>query len=330
MSGGTVVPRPDVKVAVVIPTFNRVDFLMKALDSLAEQTFPSDQFEVIVVDNASTDATHERVMDFADRHPNVKYVFEGTPGLNVARNAGWRASHALYIAFLDDDAIPVPEWVERIVLAFEQPEPRPACVGGRIEPMFEVPAPKWITGLLLDYLTVINHSDRPFFLTDIIHRQKLAGANMAATREGLERVGGFLPGLDRVGSNLLSGGDVLLQLQFETLGLPVYYDPAIAVKHAVPAGRLTQSWLERRAYWGGVSDALLAFENGDASPMRAFRTAFWGLRAAMKAPLVIGTLALRAPAPEAVHARCDGWHRLGFVVGGCWAIRYSIERKRRR
>jgi glycosyltransferase involved in cell wall biosynthesis len=310
------------RIAVVIATHNRDQYLMKALDGLSSQTLPAAEYEVLVIDNASTDATRERVLARAKVAINIQYIYEPTLGASAARNTGWRAARSPYVAFLDDDAIPDRDWLERIIRAFEEVTPHPACVGGRVEPIYEVPPPDWIEGLLLDYLTVIDHSPVPVFLVDIIQRQKLASANMAVERHALEQVGGLNTRLDRVGTRLLSGGDVLVQLQLEKLGMPVYYDPAIHVRHHVSAKRLTREWMADRAYWGGVSDALLSFFQRGGNLWWAARTLSWGVRS------VAGSPRLAAPGLHKDNpvAECAAWHRLGFVVGGARAIRLSLLR----
>jgi len=309
------------RISVVIATHNRGEYLTKALEGLAAQTLPSAEFEVLVIDNASTDDTRERVLAHARSEVNVRYINEPTLGASVARNNGWRAARSPYVAFLDDDAIPDADWLERIVRAFEEVVPRPACVGGRVEPIYEIPPPDWLKGPLLDHLTVIDHSPRPVFLVDIIHRQKLASANMAVDRAALERIGGFLTRIDRVGTRLLSGGDVLVQLQLERLGMPVYYDPGIHVRHHVAARRLTREWMADRAYWGGVSDALLSFFDRGKTLWWAARTLSWGIRSVASSPRLMARLLNK----DDFVAECAAWHRLGFVAGGARAIRLSLE-----
>src|ERR1700686_4893935 len=116
------------RIAVVIATHNRDQYLMKALDGLSSQTLPAAEYEVIVIDNASTDATRERVLARAKVATNIQYIYEPTLGASAARNTGWRAARSPYVAFLDDDAIPDRDWLERIIRAFEEVTPHPACV----------------------------------------------------------------------------------------------------------------------------------------------------------------------------------------------------------
>jgi hypothetical protein len=145
---------------------------------------------------------------------------------------------------------------------------------------------------------------------------------MAFERAVLEEIGGFSSNLDRVGDNLLSGGDVLPQLQMEKLGRPVYYDPAVRVRHHVSARRLTPEWLVERAYWGGVSDALLSFYIRGGNLWWGLRTLSWGVRSAARSPRLM--FSLTQPSNDNVAAKCDASHRLGSLVGGWWAIRRAV------
>jgi glycosyltransferase involved in cell wall biosynthesis len=312
------------RISVVIATLNRAPMLAMALDGLREQQFPTKDYEVIVVDNGSTDGTSALVSTRAKSSANLRYIFEPSPGVSIARNTGWRASGGAWVAFLDDDAIPQPDWLTRIMAAFDHASPTPSCVGGRVEPIYEVSPPDWVKGRLLDFLTVVDHAREPFFIRDVLHGSKLVSANMAFQKAALDRAGGFHPELDRIGDNLLSGGEVLLQLQLEKLDLPIYYDPAIFVRHHVSAGRLTRRWLEDRAFWGGVSDSLMSYLNRPPTLWWALRTLSWSVRSVLGSPLLIATLLRRSSDPDVVQSRCMAWHRLGSVVGAIRAISLSL------
>jgi glycosyltransferase involved in cell wall biosynthesis len=317
------------RISVIIATRNRASLLAMALDGLGAQQFPTEDFEVVVVDNGSTDGTRDVVSARARSSMKVKYIFEPTLGVSVARNVGTRASAGPLVAFLDDDAIPEPDWLPRIMAVFDRVSPTPACVGGRVEPIFEGPPPEWVDGALLDFLSVVDHAPAPFFLRDVLHGQKLVSANMALQKAALDRAGGFDPRLSRIGDSLLSGGEVLLQLQLEKLGLPIYYDPAIRVRHHVSASRLTSRWLEDRAFWGGVSDSLLSFLNRPPTLWWALRTFSWSTRSALKKPLSVVAL-LRSPTDfRGIESRCMTWHRLGSVVGALKALHWSLTASRR-
>ncbi|MBP1693841.1 MAG: glycosyl transferase family 2 [Chloroflexi bacterium] len=241
-----------ISISVVICTRNRASYLQEALASLAIQTLPSDAFEILVVDNASTDTTQQVIEQEFNRLPNLRSVHEPTLGLNYARNAGWKSALGEFVAYLDDDGIAAPDWLERILDVYREVSPRPGCVGGKIVPIWEAPRPVWLADELATHLAIFDWSTTPILTFE---DALLAGVNLSIPKALIEQVGGFAPQLDRQGSNLLSNGDVLLQLQLQRAGYACYYDPAICVQHHIQASRLTQRWFEERFYWQGVSDA---------------------------------------------------------------------------
>ena len=166
----------DVRISVVICTFNRAAYLSKALQSLAEQTLPPRHFEVVVVDNASTDNTRQVVLEEFARMRNLRYVYEPVQGANRSRNTGRREACAGYLAYMDDDVIVSPRWLEVTLEVFETVRPQPGAVGGRIEPIWESPRPGWLAEDMMRFLAVLDLSEEPTFLND---RQWLMSANMA-------------------------------------------------------------------------------------------------------------------------------------------------------
>jgi glycosyltransferase involved in cell wall biosynthesis len=105
-------PHPP-EISVVIPTFCRANRLRRLIGALEQQTFPRDRFEVVVVDNASTDDTPAVLRELAARSPlDLRALVEPTPGPAATRNAGWREARGEIIAFVDDDCVPEPGWLE--------------------------------------------------------------------------------------------------------------------------------------------------------------------------------------------------------------------------
>ena len=130
--------------SVVVCTRNRAPLLEKTLESLATQTLDHSHFEVLIVDNASTDSTSDVAARWqAARRFTCRYVLEERVGLNHARNRGVREARGRVIAFIDDDARAEEEWLDRLLRALE--EERVCGVGGRIKLDWQSPQPRWLT-----------------------------------------------------------------------------------------------------------------------------------------------------------------------------------------
>lgn len=239
---------PPPAISAVICTHNRCALLRDALASLAAQGLPSDRFEVILVDDGSTDATPAVAAEFIGRLP-LRVLTQANQGLSAARNAGWRASLAPLIAYLDDDARAAPDWLERILAAFAT-TPDVAVVGGPVRPRWEIPRPAWLPDELLLFLTIFDLGPREIRSTE---RFVFAGASMAMSRIWLEATGGFDQRLGRRGGSLLSHEESAWWELVRDRGGFGLYRPDIVVDHFVPAARLTRAWFRRRLYWEGVS-----------------------------------------------------------------------------
>ncbi len=254
--------------SVVICTHNRADHLYRAVESAVGQDFEAGAYEVLVVDNASTDGTRSIVAGFRERHPNVLYIYEPALGLSNARNTGWRQARGRWVAYLDDDAVAAPDWLTGLHRTFVDEAIRPACVGGQILPNWEAPAPAWLHPSLHGHLTIIDWSREP---QEVRKPHLVAGANIAFERAVLERVGGFNPALGRHGAKLLSGEEKEVVVKILRLGRPVWYQPAASVQHFVPAARLTRSWFLDRARWQGRSNGIIRLEELAGRPGARWR-----------------------------------------------------------
>ena len=120
-------------ISIIVPTYNRYDMLRGALESLIHQETEGElSYELIVVDNASTDDTKALVEDVAAEAPvRVRYLYEETPGPGAARNCGLAHAQGEWIAFFDDDDVPAPA---------QKGKPKTAQVSGKDDPSKQLPA----------------------------------------------------------------------------------------------------------------------------------------------------------------------------------------------
>ena len=301
------------RISAVICTHNRARYLPKAILSLANQDLPKEAYEILIVDNHSTDETPKIVEGFAGIG-NIRYIHEPVIGLSHARNTGRQKAKAPLVAYLDDDAVASPGWLGKICQVFETTDPKPGCVGGKVMPIWEAPRPAWLGDDLLCSLTVLDWSGSPHAI-DNLNSEWLAGANIAFPKDLLERIGGFTPHLDRAGPRLLSSGDVFLEKQIQKAGYPCFYDPEVAVLHHIPASRLTQSWFVRRHYFQGVSDAAMQLISESPSKGLRWRLAAENAIGLLRQPGALPDLVGFTNNPDRFTRKCFRLIALGHVAG---------------
>ncbi|MGH9433787.1 MAG: glycosyltransferase family 2 protein, partial [Terriglobia bacterium] len=175
---------PDL--SVVICTLNRSRMLGKCIESLTKQQSAPWTFEVLVVDNGSTDATRGVVEAARPGLPALRYIYEERQGLSIARNSGMQCARASWIAYLDDDASAATGWCRAICQTFAmlaaEGKREFACLGGPVEPVFEEARPAWLSKELEEVYTIL---DRGELLEPFPPSQVPLGANCAFLREVL-------------------------------------------------------------------------------------------------------------------------------------------------
>jgi glycosyltransferase involved in cell wall biosynthesis len=250
-------------VSVVVATYNRVELLSRCLDSLLAQTLSQSEFEIIVVDNNSTDGTAEFAKRIAEQHSCVRYVHESQQGVSPARNRGCREARGTYVAFIDDDAIADVDWVERALDCFRTVRPRPQAVGGPILALYLEGKPAWFTDDLASY----SWGEQPRFLRP---DEAFYGSNLFVDREVFEVVQGFDSRLGPTGDSLFYGEEILFfERLWEMIGPEArfYYSPQVRTFHMIPASRTTARYALRYAFVAGQTFAKRRFD--DHLPLRA-------------------------------------------------------------
>lgn len=200
-------------------------------------------YELLLLDNNSTDKTREIGEGFAARFPRIRYINEPLQGHPHTKNRGVRESRGKIVAFVDDDVYFSLGWLEAIASSFER-HPDVACIGGKVVPHFEGDRPFWLEDDLLDVYSVARYGDHE---REIQPPEYPIGCNMAFRRSVFEQLGGFPTSLGRKPGNLLSNDETYFLLCVVNAGLKLLYTP-------VSADRTTQHWLLRRWHWQGISD----------------------------------------------------------------------------
>ncbi|HBB31244.1 MAG TPA: glycosyl transferase family 2 [Cyanobacteria bacterium UBA8803] len=301
-----------VQISAIICTHNRAKYLHKAIQSLVEQTLNRELYEILVIDNRSSDNTKQVVTEEFAHVGNLRYLYEPILGLSQARNTGWQQAKGEYVAYLDDDAIAYPPWLENILTAFKTITPQPGCVGGKIEPIWEDQKPDWLPPQFLPYLTIIDWSDVPIILDS---NQYIGGANMAFPKFLLAAVGGFDINLGRRGRNLMSNEELLMRDLLKERDYAIYYDPAICVRHHIDPSRLTKDWFIQRHYWQGVSDAVTLIRRQSLNVRQRISLGMTKLNKLLKSPKKFAYLVLPTPNVNRLWLKCDTWKQLGYIWG---------------
>jgi glycosyltransferase involved in cell wall biosynthesis len=235
-----------VKISVVICSYNRADYILQAIDSLYRQTLPHIEFEVLVVDNNSTDNTTELVKGYIGSHPgyNLYYHLETRQGASFARNTGAAKAQAPLLCFMDDDAMAEKDYLQRIINFFAT-YPDAGGLGGRIIPKYIPSKPVWMSYHVSSLVGNFEYSKE---LTTFKPGKYPLESNMIVPKQSFDRINGFNTGLPGVQGTLRIGGegkDFFLRL--EALGKKVFYDPLLIVYHVVEVKKLTPEYMYRVA-----------------------------------------------------------------------------------
>ncbi len=235
--------------SVVMCTRNRAASLEYVLDSICKMTIPPGQrWEMVVVDNGSTDATPSVIENFKNRLP-IRGVFEPAPGLSNARNRGVAAALGDYILWTDDDVEVDAGWLAGYASAIAR-FPDAVLFGGRIIPRLEPPSPVWFkenVTLLADILALRDLGDDGLPLSEEGNRLPY-GANYAIrTAEQRQYLYdpelGVSPGTRRVGEETKVIKAIL------AAGHRGYWAAEATVFHIIPNARQTEKYI--RDYFGG-------------------------------------------------------------------------------
>ncbi len=254
---GDTAPRPTISLSVCICTHERPGYLRACLESLRAQSIGTAAFEVVVVDSASSPAAAAQLREVVAAMPNARLIRVEEPGASLARNLGIEACQGSHIAFLDDDAVAAPDWLERILQVLTEPGTPPAVVGGRVLPRWEAPLPRWWPHSLRGVLSIIEFEGRGEYRTAELPRTlEPYSVNMVVSRAAVMAVGSFDAKLGRVGTRLLSDEDVHLAWKLQDAGYSARYDSRVVVYHQIQAPRLRPEWLLDRLYWQGASTVL--------------------------------------------------------------------------
>jgi glucosyl-dolichyl phosphate glucuronosyltransferase len=228
------------QITVILCTYNRAHSLGKTLESVVAQSMPpSLQWELLVVDNNSTDSTPEVVKEFERRYPQlVRYTFEPNQGISFARNNGVESGRGQILAFIDDDETADPEWLQNLTAHLLSGD---WCgSGGRVVAQWNGCPPRWVSSknsFICGPLAMFDPDTKGDQLIE-----PPFGANMAFRREVFEQFGCFRTDLGRSGKGLLSGEDTEFGRRVMASGARLRYEPRAITNHPVEESRVRKRY----------------------------------------------------------------------------------------
>jgi glucosyl-dolichyl phosphate glucuronosyltransferase len=229
--------------SIIICTYNRASFLKQTIDSVLESECRNFNYEIVIIDNNSTDSTSEIVREYKDIS-FVRSYKEARQGLSNARNRGIVEAMGDFLIFLDDDVEVENGWLEALMNPLLE-KPDVAVVGGRVLP-FGTKTPEWLPEKFYWLVGIIDYGTTPKY-TDYA-----PGGNMAVRKSIFKEVGVFNPSLGRNGSLLLGGEEVELQGRIKEKGYKIFYAPEALIYHKI-ANKLNMDYVLRFAYLEGLS-----------------------------------------------------------------------------
>ncbi len=241
-----------VKISAVICSYNRARFILKAVESVFSQAFPEDAYEVVVVDNNSTDNTLEVLAGYKASHPkkNFRFFTELNQGVSHARTRCVKEAQGQIVAFLDDDSFAEKNWLQVISNFFDEHK-EVYSLGGRIIPHYLTDLPNWFSYY---FFGLVGYFDLGPATKRLTGSRYPCGANMAFRKAIFDEIGYFNTEIGRSGKGLSAGEEKDIYMKILATGKQVYYLPDMIVHHAVEANKFDLDYVKRHSMGIGISE----------------------------------------------------------------------------
>lgn len=237
------------ELSIIICTYNRAQFLPDALISLEKQSLDKAKFEVIVINNNSTDATESISKKFEKENTDIsfQYHIENSQGLSYARNKGIEVSRGRIIAFIDDDAIAEPDYAENILKVVDA-FPEFTGFGGKVLPIYpNKQEPAWMSKYIQGVVSKVDYGEK----TGPFDQKKYpVGCNMIFRREVFDELGAFNVELK------FRSDDKYIFLKLRDHNKKILYTPTIVVHHNIDASRLTYDFIVKLCIQIGATEKI--------------------------------------------------------------------------
>jgi glycosyltransferase involved in cell wall biosynthesis len=232
--------------SVIICTYNRDQHIKRALDSLTAQDFDKNRYEIIVVDNNSTDKTSEIINRFKEEHPEHQIVLttEKNQGLSFARNKGISLAKGKIISYIDDDGIAKKDYIKQIEEYIVR-YPNHYAFGGKVLAVYETKkTPDWMSKYIERIISIVDLGEE----VKILKKTYPVGCNMFFKKEIFEKLGGFNTQLK------LRSDDKYIFLKIRQAGYEILYLPKVVVWHYIDAFRITGEYVKKVSKLNGEAE----------------------------------------------------------------------------
>ncbi len=238
--------------SIIICTYNRDKYIYTTLEKIAHNPFPTDDYEIVLVNNNSTDETAEKCQLFNTSYPEVtfRYFLETQQGLSHARNRGIEEAQGDWLVFLDDDAFVDSTYLQNLYNQL-QAHPYAMAFGGKITPAFEDEStPAWLCPWTYSWVSAIDKGGEVILFT----KDYPIGANMGFSKECIKQVGLFNTELGRSKRNLIGGEEKDIFNRIKAFSDKIYYFPNVHVQHVIPPQRTTLEFIRKMGKGVGMSE----------------------------------------------------------------------------
>ncbi|MCC5929242.1 MAG: glycosyltransferase family 2 protein [Cyclobacteriaceae bacterium] len=235
-------------ISVIVCTFNRSNLLKDCLGSLTPEfiQFSKNEYEVIIINNNSSDRTESIAQEYIDKYDNFRYIVEFNQGLSYSKNRGYKEAKYNWITYLDDDAKAKPGYLTRAQYVINHfPFD---CFGGVYLAWYKNPKPDWVPSWF---------GSKSNLRDDIgeIKTGFLSGSVSFYKKNILEELGGFPVHLGMKGNRVAYGEEDYLQIQMRKKGHLIGFDPDLKIDHLVNVHKLKPGWFIRSQFIQGKTNS---------------------------------------------------------------------------
>lgn len=295
---------------VLMATHDGADTLPEVLGAYCNLDSPDGGWNLVIVDNGSTDSTKEIIDSFKSRLP-LTYVFEPILGKSVALNTGLATVSGDLVIMTDDDAVPKPDWLVQIRLAADS-QPSFSIFGGAIIPRWEVPPEDWILEWQVGTLAITD----PAWEEGPVVAARIYGPSMAVRSEIIKAGYQFDASVGPVGSRYRMGEDADFLQALSKAGYRAWHCKRAVVAHIIRKEQMNKKWVLRRAFPAGGADYRRELRDDPNSPALLFGMPRYILREVLTQAFRLGSARLSQDSDAVFRERWRLHYLMGRAVEG--------------